>query len=78
MDGVEPTDGVPLTGIEREVLYTAVDEGYFGVPRRISTVELAEAVGVSTTALTEHLRRGMTKVLREKMQEERPSSRTER
>lgn len=78
MDRVGHTDGVSLTGPEREVLHTALEEGYFGVLRRISTVDLVEEVGVSTTALTEQFRRGMTKVLGEKVKEERPSSKAER
>jgi predicted DNA binding protein len=57
-------DGVPLTPQERAVLLTALDRGYFEVPRRISTVTLAEEVGVSDREVTEHLRRAMAKVLK--------------
>ncbi|MFD1512508.1 helix-turn-helix domain-containing protein [Halomarina rubra] len=56
-------NGVPLTPHEREVLLTALDRGYFEVPRRISIVALAEEVGVSDREVTEHLRRAMAKVL---------------
>lgn len=58
------TDGVPLTPVEQEVLRTALARGYFETPRRISTAELAEEVEVSDYEITQHLRRAITKVLR--------------
>lgn len=64
MDGHERTDGVPLTPQEREALQTALSRGYFETPRRISTVTLADELGVSDRKFTELLRRGMAKVLR--------------
>lgn len=67
MNGDERTDGVALTALERAVLQTALDRGYFEDPRRISTVTLAEAVGVSTAEVTEQLRRGTKKVLRSEL-----------
>lgn len=63
MYGNEATNGVPLTDEEREVLSTALDEGYFEVPRRLSTVALAQQVEMSDTTVSEYLRRGITKVL---------------
>ena len=64
MNGDEHTDGVPLTPLERKVLQTALDRGYFENPRQISTVTLAEEVDVSTAEVTEQLRLGTKKMLR--------------
>ncbi len=43
---------VLLTSRQREVLYTAVAEGYFEVPRRISLTELSVRMGVATSTLS--------------------------
>lgn len=64
MDEGNQRDGVPLTPEEQEVLLTALDQGYFEVPRRISTVALAEEVSVSDREVSEQLRRAMAKVLK--------------
>jgi len=64
MDGTAPPNGVALTSTEQEVLLTALERGYFEVPRRISTVMLAEEVGVSDREVSEHLRHAMAKVLK--------------
>ncbi|MFC5972291.1 helix-turn-helix domain-containing protein [Halomarina salina] len=53
-----------LTGTERDVLRTAVEEGYFDVPRRITTAALADRVGVADDEVIVVLRRGTAKVLR--------------
>lgn len=64
MEEDDRTDGVPLTPQEQRVLQTALERGYFDVPRRISTVALAVEVGVSDRELTEHLRRATAKVVK--------------
>ncbi|MFC5972046.1 helix-turn-helix domain-containing protein [Halomarina salina] len=51
-----------LTEEERTALRTALEAGYFAVPRRISTVELAECLETSSSTLVERLRRGTAKL----------------
>jgi len=46
-----------LTEVQRETLMYAVDEGYYAIPREVSTQELADEFGVSDQAVTERLRR---------------------
>lgn len=48
-----------LTERQRETLRLAVQEGYYDIPRRISTKELADKLGVSDQAVTERLRRAI-------------------
>lgn len=49
-----------LTGPQRDTLMRAVREGYYAIPREISTKELAEEFDVSDQAVTERLRRAIT------------------
>ena len=49
-----------LSAKQREALETAVEAGYFGVPRRASLADIADELGVSTQAVSERLRRGVT------------------
>ena len=48
-----------LTDPQRETLVRAVDGGYYAIPRRMSTKDLAEEFGVSDQAITERLRRAI-------------------
>lgn len=48
-----------LTVPQRETLTYAVEKGYYSLPRRISTQEVAEEFGVSDQAVTERLRRAI-------------------
>jgi len=48
---------------ERETLLTALEWGYFETPRRISTIELANVLDMSSQTATEHLRHGTKKLL---------------
>ncbi len=57
------TNGVPLTPQEEEYLQTALDRGYFDVPRGITTVALAKELGVSDRECTVTLRRATAKVI---------------
>lgn len=62
----EAHSGLPeygLTDRQRETLATAVERGYFRVPRECSLSELATALGVSETAASERLRRGMGRLV---------------
>jgi predicted DNA binding protein len=57
------TDDLGLTTIQRETLLVAVEEGYYDIPRRCTTVELAEKLGVSDQAVTERLRRAIVSLV---------------
>jgi predicted DNA binding protein len=46
-----------LTEVQRTTLLYAVREGYYNIPRQVSTQELADEFGVSDQAITERLRR---------------------
>jgi predicted DNA binding protein len=52
-------DEFGLTDRQREALKLAAREGYYCVPREITTTELGERLGVSGQAVTERLRRGV-------------------
>lgn len=54
---VDPWCGLTLP--QREALMRAVQEGYYAIPRRISTKELADELGISDQAVTERLRRAI-------------------
>jgi len=49
-----------LTETQREALLVALAEGYFDVPRKVSLQDLAGQFGISDTALSQRLRRGLT------------------
>lgn len=59
--GTDPWDG--LTEVQRETLLIAVNDGYYDIPRRCTTVELAEKLGVSDQAVTERLRRAIVSLV---------------
>jgi predicted DNA binding protein len=48
-----------LTDPQRETLIRAVEGGYYSIPRRMSTQDLADRLGVSDQAVTERLRRAI-------------------
>jgi len=58
-----PTSGTGawygLTPRQRRTLELAVDRGYYDIPRRCTTIELADELGISDQAVTERLRRGI-------------------
>ncbi|EFW93068.1 DNA binding domain-containing protein [Haladaptatus paucihalophilus DX253] len=43
---------------QHETLRSAMDRGYYEIPRRMTTTDLAEELGVSHQAVSERLRRG--------------------
>jgi len=47
-----------------DLLLTALEEGYFDVPRRINTNELAQRLGKSPETLSITLRRNVKKILK--------------
>lgn len=53
-----------LTAEQHETLVTAVDQGYFAIPRAASTEELGEMLGVSANAVSERIRRGCEVLVR--------------
>lgn len=55
---IPPEDG--LSAVQRETLELAVSEGYYSIPRKTTTAELGEQLGVSDQAVVERLRRAMT------------------
>jgi len=48
-----------LTPRQRRTLELAVQRGYYDIPRRCTTIELADELGISDQAVTERLRRGI-------------------
>ena len=56
-------DALGLTPLQRETLLSALESGYFDIPRRTTTEELADKLGISDQALNERLRRGHTTIL---------------
>lgn len=48
---------------QRMALATALEAGYFEVPRRASLADVAELLGVSSQATSERLRRGMSTIV---------------
>lgn len=46
-----------LTSEQREVLLAALEHGYFSVPRETQIGDLADELGISTTAVSQRLRR---------------------
>lgn len=65
----EPTEGdgeqrYGLTPLQRETLVTAVESGYYSVPREVSTEELADEFDISAQAVSERLRRAVDTLAR--------------
>lgn len=54
-----------LSDAQRQVLDSAVREGYFKVPREASLVELSEQTGLSDKEVSVELRRALEQLLRE-------------
>ena len=56
-DSDADTDSTRLTGNQRDTVLTAYQLGYYDVPRGISQGELAGELDVSTSAISQQLRR---------------------
>lgn len=52
-----------LTERQRKVLDAAVDLGYYSVPRRVTSSDVAEAAGCAPSTASEHLRKVEARVL---------------
>lgn len=61
--GSSEGNGFRITEPQREALLMALDRGYFAVPREITLEELAAQLGISDTACSQRLRRGLTALL---------------
>ncbi|WP_101295130.1 helix-turn-helix domain-containing protein [Halegenticoccus soli] len=55
--------GYGLTARQREALLLAVRRGYYDIPRRSTTVEIADELDISNQAVTERLRRAITSLV---------------
>jgi predicted DNA binding protein len=63
LESVEVKD-LDFNGSSSDLLLTALEEGYFNVPRRINTNELARRPGKSPATLSITLRRNVKKILK--------------
>lgn len=63
--------GFAITPEQQEALEVALAEGYFDVPRGVTLVELAGELGISDSAVSQRLRRGLTEVISTTLVEER-------
>lgn len=63
VEGSVTAPSTQLTPEQYEVLRLALHEGFFAVPRETSLAELADRVGISDTAVSQRLRRGLTTML---------------
>lgn len=59
--GNERTYG--LTDEQRTTLLAALDGGYYAVPRKMTLEDLADSLGISDSAASQRLRRGLTTLL---------------
>lgn len=53
-----------LTERQREVFETAVDMGYYDIPRQVNQSDLADALDCAPSTVDEHLRKAESRVLR--------------
>lgn len=65
--------GLGLTDAQRETLLYALEAGYFEVPRRINLTGLSDHLGVSDTAISQRIRRGIASLLEVALAERTPS-----
>ncbi len=54
-----------LTGKQELILQMALERGYFENPRKVNLEELAKITGTTPSAMTQLLRKGLKKVLRQ-------------
>ena len=60
--------GLGITDVQCETLLCALEMGYFAVPRRTNLTELADELGISDTAVSQRLRRGIAPILKATLQ----------
>jgi predicted DNA binding protein len=56
-------DDYGLTPEQRETLLTALEGGYYAVPRQMTLEELGDELGISDNAVSQRLRRGLASLL---------------
>lgn len=64
-----------LTREQRDALARALEAGYFEVPRGTTLIELADDMGISDSAVSQRLRRGLANLLRHEVDRHRPDLR---
>lgn len=67
--------GEMLTNEQRDALARALEAGYFEVPRETTLIELADEIGISDSAVSQRLRRGLANLLRHEVDRHRPDLR---
>ncbi len=60
-----------LTEKQRDVLITAYKMGYYDVPRRGSSQDIAKKLGLVDATVVEHLRKAEQRLIRHIIEEER-------
>jgi predicted DNA binding protein len=61
---LDPSGLVPdFTARQREVLLVAIEEGYYELPREVTTAEISEHVGIERRTAEDHLRRAERKLV---------------
>lgn len=59
-----------VTNRQREALLSALDQGYFSIPRKTTMEDIADSLEISTSALSSRLRRGQQVLLRNTLAQE--------
>ncbi|AHF99902.1 bacterio-opsin activator [Halostagnicola larsenii XH-48] len=59
----ETDDQFGLTSPQRELVVAAYESGYFDVPRETTLVELSDELGISDSAVSQRLRRGLASLV---------------
>jgi hypothetical protein len=72
-----PEQRFGLTDAQFETLVTALERGYFSIPRGASLQEVADELGVSSQAASERLRRGMKTLVDATLADAGPAERVE-
>jgi len=62
-DGVECHHDYGLSSEQERILRAAFENGYFEVPRKVSQTDLAESFDLSTSAVSQHLRRATAELV---------------
>lgn len=63
LSGTKSVSNQVLTGKQRDILITALQYGYFDIPRRASQEDLADHYEISTSAVSKQLRRALTELI---------------
>lgn len=62
-EGVERHHNYGLSSEQERILRTAYERGYYDVPRNVSQTDLADSFGLSTSAVSQHLRRATAELV---------------